>query len=299
MQSQSDDPERAAVWQLVLAARRPQSSAPGCVLAVGDDLKVTPNIGEDAIAAIRFDKGVWNTVLAPPDRELLSLYLPVCHVSTESAFVVAHLGQSLDGCIATASGDSYYVTGPENLDHLHRMRALCDAVVVGAGTVEADDPQLTTRRVPGPSPVRVVIDPDGRLPPTRRVFECSGAHTIVVRARRRRTDRSRTSIALQADVIELDRDERGLGSAALIEALAERGLTSVFVEGGGRTVSTMLQDGVLDRLQIAVAPLILGRGRPGLDLPGRAAIRDCIRPDSRLFRMGNDVLFDCDLRRAG
>ncbi|MBC7991971.1 MAG: dihydrofolate reductase family protein, partial [Rhizobacter sp.] len=90
--------------------------------------------------------------LSPASAALLSLYRPLLG----SAWCVAQLGQSLDGCVATHSGDSYFVTGPQSLLHLHRLRALCDAVLVGAGTVAADNPQLTTRRVPGASPTRVV-----------------------------------------------------------------------------------------------------------------------------------------------
>ena len=101
---------------------------------------------------------------------LIDLYLPICSATTQHPITVGHLGQSLDGFIATHSGDSQFVTGQENILHLHRMRALCDAIVVGAGTVAADDPQLTTRHVSGPSPLRVVLDPMRRLGEHYKVF---------------------------------------------------------------------------------------------------------------------------------
>ena len=87
-----------------------------------------------------------------PRRALIDLYLPICSATDADPITVGHLGQSLDGFIATHSGDSQFVTGEENILHLHRMRALCDAVIVGAGTVAADDPQLTTRHVEGREP---------------------------------------------------------------------------------------------------------------------------------------------------
>ena len=80
--------------------------------------------------------------------------------------------------------------------------------------------------------------------------------------------------------------------------LRERGLKSVFVEGGGSTVSRFLEAGLLDRLHVAIAPLVLGAGRPGLTLPARERIAECLRPAHRVFTMGGDVLFDCDLRAA-
>jgi riboflavin biosynthesis pyrimidine reductase len=82
----------------------------------------------------------------------------------------------------------------------------------------------------------------------------------------------------------------------LLERLRERGLVSVFVEGGGSTVSRFLEAGLLDRLHVAIAPLVTGRGHPGLTLPARDRIAECLRPAHRVFTMGGDVLFDCDLR---
>ena len=103
-----------------------------------------------------------------PRHALIDLYLPICSATGARPITVGHLGQSLDGFIATHAGESQFVTGEENILHLHRMRALCDAVVVGAGTVAADDPQLTTRHVSGPSPLRVVLDPTGGSTTTTR-----------------------------------------------------------------------------------------------------------------------------------
>ena len=94
--------------------------------------------------------------------------------------VVGQIGQSLDGRIATPAGHSHYVNGDDGLAHLHRLRALVDAVVVGIGTVLADDPQLTVRRVNGPHPARVVIDPNGKLPRTARVLADDGVRRIVI-----------------------------------------------------------------------------------------------------------------------
>src|SRR5687767_13582103 len=94
--------------------------------------------------------------------------------------VVAQIGQSLDGRVATTTGHSHYINGPAGLAHLHRLRALVDAVVIGVGTALADDPQLTVRRVSGPQPARVVIDPSGRLPASARLLADDGVRRIVL-----------------------------------------------------------------------------------------------------------------------
>ena len=228
---------------------------------------------------------------------MLDLYLPICNARADSTVTIGHLGQSLDGYIATESGDSNFVTGPANLLHLHRMRALSDAIVVGAGTIACDDPQLTTRRVEGPNPVRVVLDPSRRLDARYRVFADGQAETLVM-CDERHASNATESLGL-ARVVGVPADAGRLDLVALLAFLAERGLVAVFVEGGGATVSRFLEAGLLDRLQIAIAPLVTGRGRAGVRLPGRDAIAECLRPAHRVFAMGEDVLFDCDLRAGG
>jgi len=231
---------------------------------------------------------------APPGAHaLLDLYLPICKASPESPLTVGHLGQGLDGYIATSSGDSNYVTGQENILHLHRMRALCDAVMVGAETVVADDPRLTTRRAAGDNPVRVILDPQRRLASTHRVFSDGEAPTLLVcdQARVAKIQERRAA----AEVVGIPLHAGRLDLEALLRELHARGLVSVFVEGGGNTVSTFLEAGLLDRLQVAIAPLVTGAGRPGIRLAGRQSLKECLRPPHRIFSMGDDILFDCDL----
>jgi riboflavin-specific deaminase-like protein len=223
--------------------------------------------------------------------DLISLYLPLCTKDTDG-WVVGHLGQSLDGCIATHGGESCFVTGPDNILHLHRMRALCDAVIVGASTVVNDDPRLTTRLVPGPSPVRVVLDPRGRLAAEHRLFQDEAAPTLLCTAEHARPKNPPGEAGLL--VLPTDDDDR-LQLDTLVTALAARGLTRLFVEGGGVTVSRFLAAGLLSRLQIAVAPLIIGQGRPGLSLPRTERLEDALRLAPRVFRMGADMLYDLDL----
>jgi riboflavin-specific deaminase-like protein len=226
-------------------------------------------------------------------RDLLDLYLPVVGGGPRETRTIGHLGQSLDGCIATKSGDSCYVTGPENILHLHRMRALCDAVVVGAETVASDDPRLTTRLVVGDNPVRVILDPRGRLTRGHRVFTDAEAPTLLI------CSADPGGATHGADVVRMDMiDPRArLDLDAVLRVLHERGLRRVFVEGGGVTVSAFLQSGLLDRLQIAIAPVVIGDGRRGLQLPQTETMGDCLRPPCRIFSMGSDLLFDCETGR--
>src|SRR3984893_13568845 len=108
------------------------------------------------------------------------IFGPLHAGQVDDLLVVGQVGQSLDGRAATSTGHSHYINGSEGLDHLHRLRAIVDAVVVGIGTALADDPLLTVRRVAGPHPARVIIDPNGRLPATARALHADGVRRLVV-----------------------------------------------------------------------------------------------------------------------
>ncbi|MEZ5842639.1 MAG: RibD family protein [Hyphomicrobiaceae bacterium] len=206
--------------------------------------------------------------------------------------VVAQLGQSLDGRIATPTGESRWINRDAALDHVHRLRASVDAVVVGIGTLIADDPMLNVRRVAGLNPARVVIDPNGRLPETGRWLAEDGARRVVVRA-------GAGPVPAGVEVIQLSHVDGALDPNAIVAALAAAGLPRLMIEGGARTVSAFLDAGALDRLHVLVAPLILGSGKTGLDLAPVARLADAVRPTATVSVLSDgDVLFDCDLRTA-
>ena len=290
-------PEEA--WQLILAVRQRVRSDgfPLDGLGLRSDPTGTANFvaanEADALLAVNRDGG-WRSFveLSEEVRQIFDLYLPLTLGSESRPSTLAHLGQSLDGRIATEGGDSYYVTGAANILHLHRLRALSDAVIVGAGTVKHDDPQLTTRRAPGENPVRVVIDTERRLAGPYKVFTDSAAPTLLVS----RAGAGAEPLPDHIRVLELEAEADRLPPAAIVAALRAEGLHSLFVEGGGVTVSRFLAAGVLDRLQVAVAPLIIGSGRPAFTLPAVARLAEAQRPPCRRFEMGEDVLFDFDLR---
>lgn len=228
----------------------------------------------------------------PGAETLAALYAPLLNGHPDDALVIGHVGQSLDGQIATRTGASRYITGGENLTHIHRLRALVDAVVVGASTVEFDDPQLTVRLVSGKSPVRVVIDPNLRLSFERRVFTDGAVQTLVVCAEDAPVPKNRHP----AELVRVPRSGTTLPPAAIAEALRSRGLRRLLVEGGGITVSRFIEARALDHLHVTIGPLLVGSGRPGIVLPGIDRVDQALRPVTRRFELGPDVLFDCRLR---
>ena len=209
------------------------------------------------------------------------------------SFVVGRIAQSLDGYIATRGGESVWISGPDDLRHTHQLRAMCDAVVVGAKTVRADNPRLTTRLVDGPSPVRVVLDTDCRLDDGYRVFN-DGPETLLLCApEMAHTDRLGTAL-----VLPVPRGPSGLDVIAILALLRGRGLRRIFVEGGGVTVSRFLAAGALDRLHVTVAPLVMGGGVPAFPLPPVERLEDGRRFAWTAHRIGADVLLDIALVRT-
>ncbi len=292
--------EDRAAWDIVvlMAAMAPALTIVPHRMAfewTGDELRTTEP--EDPRAIVAWDSvSGWELLLnkEDPRHGVLDLWLPICSATPDRPVAVGHLGQSIDGFIATPSGDSQFVTGQQNILHLHRLRALCSAVIVGAGTVAFDNPLLTTRHVEGPNPIRVIFDPGRRLDGDYRLFTDKAASTIYACGQAHLRP-GEAHIGL-ASVVPLTSDVPVLAARELVMHLRDRGCFRLFVEGGGVTVSVFLEAGLLDRLQIAIAPVFIGTGRPAIRLPAREALRDCARPDYRVFRMGGDILFDCNLR---
>ena len=174
--------------------------------------------------------------------------------------------------------------------HVHRVRAAVDAVVVGIGTVIADDPMLNVRHVEGRNPARVVIDPNGRLPANARLLADDGCRRIVVRSRP-------GDVPKGVEVVEVAAGPDGLDPVAVVAALNAAGLPKLLIEGGATTISRFVDARAVDRLHVLVAPVILGSGKPGLSLKPIARLAEALRPSAAIHVLDDgDVLFDCDLR---
>jgi 3,4-dihydroxy 2-butanone 4-phosphate synthase/GTP cyclohydrolase II len=235
---------------------------------------------------------------------LLERYAPL---ATGRPLVIAQVAQSLDGFTAARTGDAHYVSGAQDREHLHRLRALVDAVVVGVSTVVADDPQLTVRACPGPHPVRVVLDPRARAPLGARVFTDAAAPVLWCTSSER-AEAAAEGVAGRSHVQVVGIDvspvvpagalERSRVVTTVLRALSDRGLDRVLVEGGATTVSAFLAAGALDRLWVTTAPVLVGDGVPGLRFDGADLMADALRAPSRRFVLGDDVAVELDLAAA-
>jgi len=229
----------------------------------------------------------------PEAAALVERYGPL--LAAGPRLVLAQLGQSLDGFIAARTGDAIFVTGEQDREHLHRLRALVDAVIVGVNTLVIDDCRLTVRAVEGPSPVRVLLDPKARAPRTADMLTdgCSPVLWFVAAG-----TPAPEPPAPHVEVLQFPVVDGHFVPSTVLEALSARGLDRVLVEGGGRTVSAFLAAKVLDRIYVTTAPLLVGDGVPGLRFAGADRLADALRAPSRRFMLGEDVCFELDLAAA-
>ncbi len=225
------------------------------------------------------------------ERTAAALYRPLAG-SGGKPFVLAQVGQSLDGRIGTPSGDCRDVSGPDGLAHLHRLRALVDAVIVGADTVLSDDPRLTVRLASGADPARIVLDPRGRVPADARIW-APGPRRIAIQS----VDAARPE---GVEVVRLPPNGSGrIAPGDILDALGERGLDRILIEGGARTIAAFVDAGLVDRLHVAISAKIIGSGPSGLARAPIDALADAITPEATVYGLGSDILFDCAFARRG
>jgi GTP cyclohydrolase II len=215
--------------------------------------------------------------------------------SANRPYVVVKYAQSMDGRIATANGDARWISSDEERVVSHALRARCDAIMVGLGTILNDDPQLTVRLVPGPSPTRVMLDSKLSAPLSAGVFN-DASPTVVITTDRSDPVRREELRSRNVAVRLVPRGPGGVDIGAALALLPEMGVSSLLVEGGQRVITSLLAAGCVDRLIMALAPKVLGKGVEGVGDLGIMRVADGISLENRSVHLaGKDVLIACDI----
>lgn len=238
-----------------------------------------------------------NGAVPPEERAFLRLYVPIIVGGFRARvgrgmFVTGHLAQTLDGRIACTTGHSQWIGNQANLRHAHRLRALHDGILVGGRTVETDDPRLTVRHVEGPDPRRYVLSGRGRASrsrPDAGVFRDAGC--VLLCAASARLDLP--PVPDPVTVVELPSSEGRINPQDVLAAVAATGSGSLFVEGGGVTLSSFLGAGLLDVLHVHIAPRILGSGVSGFRLPEVDTIGQGSQVHMTHYELDGELLFEC------
>lgn len=232
-------------------------------------------------------------LLSQEEQQMLLHYLPYSLLpyyahQQKRAISITHFAQSLDGRIATETGDSRWIGSQENLIHAHRMRALCDGILIGAQTLVADEPSLTVRHVSGNNPRRIVLGASARD------FSClwrSCPDPVIVLGNGRVVEDERL------EYLSRTKDKGRWRGKEILQCLYEKGICSVYIEGGAQTTSNFLQDQAVDILQLHLSPRIFGSGISAIQLPSIGEVREAIELDPFTFvPVGNSMMFVGQIR---
>jgi diaminohydroxyphosphoribosylaminopyrimidine deaminase / 5-amino-6-(5-phosphoribosylamino)uracil reductase len=247
-------------------------------------------------AQILRDHGIKVTegVLEQEARALNEVYFH--YTRTGRPFITVKYAQSLDGRIATFRGDSRWISSEPSRRFAHRLRAQHDAIMIGIGTVLADDPLLTVRSVKGRNPLRIVLDSRLRIPLNAQVLQGEG-QTLIVTTDAHTKKKVQAIQKQEKEVLVVQRGPKGRADLqSLMQVLAERGVSSILVEGGREIVTSLLQGRLVDRMVVITAPLILGKGIEGIGDLEIGDLKQAMRPSTyKVSRVGEDVIFDLRL----
>ncbi|MBU2053967.1 MAG: bifunctional diaminohydroxyphosphoribosylaminopyrimidine deaminase/5-amino-6-(5-phosphoribosylamino)uracil reductase RibD [Proteobacteria bacterium] len=230
-------------------------------------------------------------VLEEACREINEVFFK--YILTGLPYVTLKFAQTLDGRIATASGDSRWISSNPSRKYAHRLRSLHDAILVGADTVLKDDPELTCRLVRGKNPLRIVCDSRLRLPLSARVFS-DGGKTLLVATRRAAAERRRAFAERGIEVLEIAEDRAGrVDLREILRALGKREISSLLVEGGAAVITAFLKENLADRLLVVLSPKIVGAGVNSVGELGVRRMDDALGLSlRRIIRRGDDLILD-------
>ncbi len=222
------------------------------------------------------------------------------HITTGLPLVTVKFAQTLDGRIATVTGSSHWISGEESLKLAHRLRASNDAVMVGSGTILADDPRLTVRLVRGRSPARVILDSRLRIPLTAKVLTEQEATPTIIATTTHANEKKLAGLrqmGIEISVIKEDRHGE-VDLELLLKVLGQRGISSVLVEGGAEVITSLLRQKLVDKLVIFVAPKIMGRGIEAVGELNTGDVSQSLPLSfTRTYRSGTDLVIEASVNR--
>lgn len=253
----------------------------------------------DGLLIIRFNSKVTNNKdffeigfsdsIRKKVRKMFELYLPYIIVNFKAVtpFSFVHIAQTIDGKIATASGKSKWIGNQENLVHAHRIRALVDAILVGANTFKLDKPRLDVRHVKGDNPIKIIIA-NSKLD-----LDCLSIGETIIFSN---NEIEYQSLPENTESICIEQDGNTIITTDLLKVLKQKGIHSLLIEGGSQTIRKFIEDKSIDRIEFHIAPMIFGSGKSGVELAEIDNLEEGIHLQNPItFKMGNALMIVSNL----
>ena len=211
-------------------------------------------------------------------QSILNILLPILRKNKK--LVIAQIGQSIDGRIALNNGNSHYINNPKSIIYLHCLRSISDAIIVGSNTIKKDDPLLTTRKIKGTNPKRIIIDGSLSLNNKYKIFNDGNENIIFTKSNKNIRLNNSTIIRLK---------EKNF-TKNLITQIKKFKYKNILVEGGSKTISELINNKYIDILQFMIAPILIGSGINSLNLKEISNLNKAIRPKHNFNELENEII---------
>ena len=213
-------------------------------------------------------------------QSILNILLPILRKNKK--LVIAQIGQSIDGRIALNNGNSHYINNPKSIIYLHCLRSISDAIIVGSNTIKKDDPLLTTRKIKGTNPKRIIIDGSLSLNNKYKIFNDGNENIIFTKSNKNIRLNNSTIIRLK---------EKNF-TKNLITQIKKLKYKNILVEGGSKTISELINNKYIDILQFMIAPILIGSGINSLNLKEISNLNKAIRPKHNFYELENEIIIN-------
>ena len=218
-------------------------------------------------------------------QSILNILFPILRKNKK--LVIAQIGQSIDGRIALNNGNSHYINNPKSIIYLHCLRSISDAIIVGSNTIKKDDPLLTTRKIKGTNPKRIIIDGSLSLNNKYKIFNDGNENIIFTKSNKNIRLNNSTIIRLK---------EKNF-TKNFITQIKKLKYKNILVEGGSKTISELINNKYIDILQFMIAPILIGSGINSLNLKEISNLNKAIRPKHNFNELENEIIVNLFLNR--
>ena len=247
----------------------------------GKDIKITKSEKPDLV--LQNDKITFNIKISKILRQCCEIIIPL--FTKNDNFLIGQIGQSLDGKIALNNGNSHYINEKESILYLHCLRAVCDGVLVGVNTVIKDNPLLTTRKIKGSNPVRLIIDPSLKLSNRYKIFKDDNRNIIFTNSNKQKKINNTLIIKFPKKNFTNN----------IFKYLKKTSFKNILVEGGPTTLSNFIEMKLLNYMQFIISPTLIGSGIDSLKLKPITNLKNAIRVENTISKLGKEIVMTLNL----